>query len=291
MTTGHQEEPLVPVGHEVKADGPSPGAELRRAREARGWSAELVAERLRLHPDQIHALERDDHAAFPALIFVSGYIRSYARLLDIEPEPLLASLQPVEPATPVIRAESAAPRRRRSFGDGTSPLAIVALLLALGAALVLIWFSMRSPAPVPAREFEEPPASTFGTAPAEEDASGPFDQSAMDEVREELVRSAEEAQDQQPPASIASDEPAFAQLVLRFSGTSWVEISDAGGRRLATRMGHAGDELRLRGRPPFDVLLGNAPNVSLEYNGSPYTDIPISRQNVANFKLGSAGGQ
>lgn len=291
MTTGHQEEPLVPVGHEVKADGPSPGEQLRRAREAKGWAVDLVAERLRLHPDQIDALERDDHESFPALIFVSGYIRSYARLLDIDPDPLLASLQPVEPSTPVIRAESAPPRRRRSFGNGgVSPLTVLALLLALGAALVLIWFGARSSAPVLTSEVHTPPASTFSATP-EEDVSAPFDQSAMDEaVLEELVRG-DQAPAPAPAATAEGDGPVFADLVLRFTGTSWVEISDASGRRLAVRMGQAGDELRLRGRAPFDVLLGNAPNVSLEYNGSPYTNIPVSRQNVANFKLGSADGQ
>jgi cytoskeleton protein RodZ len=117
VTTGHQEEPLVPVGHEVKADGPSPGEQLRRAREAKGWAVDLVAERLRLHPDQIDALERDEHESFPALIFVSGYIRSYARLLDIDPDPLLASLQPVEPSTPVILRER---RRQPAHGSGAA---------------------------------------------------------------------------------------------------------------------------------------------------------------------------
>lgn len=283
MTAGHQEETVAPVGYEVETDGPSPGEELRRAREAKGWSVEQVAERLRLHADQIHALERDDNAAFPALIFVSGYVRNYARLLNIDPAPLLASLQPVEASTPVIRAESAAPRRRIAFDTG--PLAIAALLLAVLAAGLLIWFGVR-PGPETAPSGEEVAVPSARFSPAEEEVSAPFDQSAMDEVREELARGGDAA-----PALAAADEPAVAELVLRFSGTSWIEVSDATGRRLAVRMGQEGDELRLQGQAPFEVLLGNAPNVSLEYNGSPYTDIPISRQNVANFKLGSADGQ
>ncbi|MDX9741118.1 MAG: DUF4115 domain-containing protein [Gammaproteobacteria bacterium] len=287
MTAEHQEEqPVVPAGHGVEASGPSPGEELRRAREAKGWSPELVAERLRLHPEQIRALEDDEHAAFPALIFVSGYVRNYARLLDIDPAPLLATLQPVEASTPVIRVESGAPRRRFSVDFG--PVAVTATLLGIVAAVLLIWFGARSgPAPVVAEDGSPPAAAAFSVAP-EEEISAPFDQSAMDEVREELVRG-----EQATPAAAVDDAAgsSAAELVLRFSGASWVEISDATGRRLAVRMGADGDELRLRGQAPFDVLLGNAPNVSLEYNGSPYTDIPTSRQNVANFKLGSADGE
>jgi cytoskeleton protein RodZ len=81
------------------------------------------------------------------------------------------------------------------------------------------------------------------------------------------------------------------ELVLRFSGESWVEIADVTGRRMAYRMGNAADVLRLRGLAPFDILLGNAPNVSIEYNGKPYTNIPISRTNVASFRLGGSGDE
>lgn len=278
MTAG--EDPIVPATQETSAErGPSPGEELRRAREARGWPVERVAERLRLRTEQIVALERDDHSAFPALIFVSGYVRNYARLLGIDAAPLLASLQPVEAATPVIRVESGAPRRRLSPGLGA--FGGLTLGLVLIAAATLIWFGLRDrPLPVSVDD------TTRSVAPAGEEA-GPFDPGAMEEVREELFR-----EEQEPPAVAASDEPPAAaaadELVLRFSGMSWIEIADANGRRLAVRMGQAGEELRLQGRAPFDVLLGNAPNVSLEYNGRPYTDIPVSRQNVANFRLGSA---
>lgn len=285
MTAG--EDPIVPTGQEAPAaSGPPPGEELRRAREARGWPVERVAERLRLRAEQIVALERDDHSAFPALIFVSGYVRNYARLLGIDAAPLLASLQPVEAATPVIRAESAAPRRRLSSGLGAFGGLVLGLVLI--AAVTLIWFGLRdrpSSAPVDDTPRSAAPALPSPSTAAEEEA-GPFDPEAMEEVREELLREEEAA-----PAAVA-DEPAAAaatdELVLRFSGMSWIEIADASGRRLAVRMGQAGEELRLRGRAPFDVLLGNAPNVGLEYNGRPYTDIPVSRQNVANFRLGSA---
>lgn len=283
MTAG--EDPIVPAAQEPPAaSGPSPGEELRRAREARGWPVERVAERLRLRSEQIAALERDDHSAFPALIFVSGYVRNYARLLGIDAAPLLASLQPVEAATPVIRAESGAPRRRLSSGLGA--FGGLTLGLVLIAAATLIWFGLRDrPAPVLVDDAPRSaaPASSFA---ASQEEAGPFDPDAMEEVREELFR------DEQATPTPVVDEPAAAaatdELVLRFSGMSWIEIADANGRRLAVRMGQTGEELRLQGRAPFDVLLGNAPNVSLEYNGKPYTDIPVSRQNVANFRLGSA---
>src|SRR5262249_48750425 len=57
------------------------------------------------------------------------------------------------------------------------------------------------------------------------------------------------------------------QLALQFSGTSWVEISDADGRRLLQGLVDAGSMRALSGAAPLHVVLGNAPAVALEVNG------------------------
>jgi len=88
-----------------------------------------------------------------------------------------------------------------------------------------------------------------------------------------------------PPAPTAPEGP-MDLLVLTFSGSSWVEVVDVTGRRLAYRMGGEGDVLSLRGLAPFDILLGNAPNVAIDYNGQPYRNFPVNRHKVASFTLG-----
>ena len=69
---------------------PSAGTLLREAREARGLTLDDLARTLNLQPRIVAALERDDHDALPAPTFVRGYIRSYARLLGLPVDPLLA---------------------------------------------------------------------------------------------------------------------------------------------------------------------------------------------------------
>jgi cytoskeleton protein RodZ len=71
---------------------PDFGAALRAAREAAGIPVSAVAARMRLHVKQIEALERCDLKALPSLIYVRGFIRSFARDLKIDPLPLLADL-------------------------------------------------------------------------------------------------------------------------------------------------------------------------------------------------------
>src|SRR5439155_1554180 len=58
--------------------------------------------------------------------------------------------------------------------------------------------------------------------------------------------------------------PGATQLGLKFSGLSWVEVSDASGRRLLQGLYAAGSAPRtVSGAPPLRVVLGNAAAVGL----------------------------
>lgn len=65
------------------------GPSLIAGREALGLSVDDVSNRLRLSPRQIHALESDDFIILPEAVISRGFIRNYARLLSIDPAPLL----------------------------------------------------------------------------------------------------------------------------------------------------------------------------------------------------------
>ena len=73
-----------------RADG-APGALLGAAREAQNLSVADVARQLKLSRAQVEALEAGDYEQLPGPVFVRGFIRNYARLLKLDPEPLLRS--------------------------------------------------------------------------------------------------------------------------------------------------------------------------------------------------------
>ncbi len=77
---------------------PSPGQVLKAKREELDCSVEEAANALHLGRHVIEALERDDYAALPGSTFVQGYVRSYARLLSLDPERLVHSLA-IQPET------------------------------------------------------------------------------------------------------------------------------------------------------------------------------------------------
>ena len=68
------------------------GAQLRAAREAAGLSLDQVAQQLKLAPRQVRALEEENFGMLPGRTFTRGFMRNYARLLNLDPDLLVAHL-------------------------------------------------------------------------------------------------------------------------------------------------------------------------------------------------------
>lgn len=59
------------------------GLELKRGREAKGYTIERIADELHLRPSIVTAMEEENYELLPGDIFLKGYIRSYARLVGL----------------------------------------------------------------------------------------------------------------------------------------------------------------------------------------------------------------
>jgi cytoskeleton protein RodZ len=79
--------------------------------------------------------------------------------------------------------------------------------------------------------------------------------------------------------------PGTRTLKLRFNGQSWVEIRERGGKLLLQRLNEAGTEAEVSGRPPFSIIVGNAPEVRLLYEDRPFPLEPHTKVAVARFTL------
>jgi len=75
------------------------GNMLRVAREKLGMSIADVAGQIKFAPRQIEALEADDFKHLPEAAFLRGFVRSYAKILRLDAETLLASMPQTKAAT------------------------------------------------------------------------------------------------------------------------------------------------------------------------------------------------
>ena len=267
----------------------SVGQILRDAREAQGIMLEDVAVRLRLMHRQIEAIETDDFDSLGQPVFARGFVRNYARLLGLDPETLLARMDgaPAEPS-PVSHAE---PPQARSWL--TSPwliLMLLGLLVAVAIPVALyLWLNS---------EVEEDhtthAAPTVQPAPAQQPLTQPTQQSSeVAPVQEtpllpaaptESPAAVTDAADAGAPAMPESD-AGKSVLHLEFGEESWVEIKDASGRMQHRQLNPAGSRVDVYGRPPFDVVIGNAAQARMTYNGRPIDLKPFIEVTVARFTL------
>ncbi len=286
----NEEQPLI---QEVQGEAQPIGARLREAREALGLSREEVAQALHLSASQIACLEEEDFARFPAPIFVSGYLRKYARLLSIPGEPLVEAFEHsgAEPPSLHIDLTSGMPRPRKiNIEYWAGVLAGVGVII-----LLLVWLLSGDEEPLKTQTAVPTPENTR-PAPATVTQSGPRPAPpAPAAVAAPPAAELPEATAPRPaalaPAAEKAARPTPAagdRLVLHFTADCWVEITDGKGQRLMFDLGRAGQTRVLEGSPPFSILLGYAPGVEIEYNGKPYNQQPHIRNNVARFKLGGA---
>jgi cytoskeleton protein RodZ len=233
-----------------------------------------VAGRLKFAPRQITALEEGNFAQLPEMAFVRGFVRSYAKLLQLDAEPLLDAL-PSAPAQQVALPE------KKSAGEpfpGVYAMRMPNILWlagALGIALVigiLAWQhdgGQVTPKPAAAAK----PAETTKIPVVAEPAVPAVAPPTVAPVA--APKTAESAAHKHP-----------ARLLrLAFDEDSWVEVKDGNGKILLSLMGVRGSEQGVNGTPPFAVTIGNAAGVRLYYKGNPVDLVPHTEVDVARLTL------
>ncbi len=108
---------------------------LREARMARGISLEQVTRDIHISKSFLEALEAGDYTDFPGDAYVTGFIRSYASYLELDPEPLVDRYR-MQQAASGASAEVPPGRRRSPL---VAVLVLALLLFAAGVAALVRW--------------------------------------------------------------------------------------------------------------------------------------------------------
>lgn len=251
------------------------GQILQDAREAKGITLENAAKRLRLMQRQVEAMEADDFESLGQPVFARGFVRNYARLLEIASEPLLERMEgaPAEPA----EVNQVEPPPTRSWLVSPWFMLLMLGVLVVVAAPVALYLWLNS-------DVESSPSST-GHVTQIEDA--PVENhTVVAPVAATLQEAPAAPPTETPVASAVEESPASGSVVsLEFGDESWVEIRDASGRMLHRQLNQPGSLVEVRGQPPFDLVIGNAAQARMTYNGRPIDLKPFIDVTVARFTL------
>ena len=281
---------------------PSAGKALAEARERLGLSVSEVARQLRLSSRQIEALETDDHASLPGKTFLRGFLRNYAKLLQIDPEPLLALCKPDAPqaqpiAVPMSRIEFGGKRRLMPLGGHSGKPGVKYAAIIGVAVLALSWgmiefFQGQTSRQDAAVESAGETTMVLSLPQAETpvQAAPAMDQAAEQASVPATVPAAPVAEAPVPPAPHVFAAPAAAdvggqRLQFAFDGDAWVEVKDKGGKVVFYQLNLKGSQQSVRGNPPFSLVIGNAAHVRLTYNDKPVDLAPHIKADVARLTI------
>ena len=117
------------------------GAELRAAREAKGLTVATLAQRTRVQPRILEAIETNNLGAIPPKPFGRGFVRSYAQEVDLDPSNVVhnyfAQFPPADPPPALRTAHEPAASSFESSSHWTGFTAAIAIVVVLVAAAAL----------------------------------------------------------------------------------------------------------------------------------------------------------
>ena len=275
-------------------DALRPGQVLVAARAEQNLSVADVSQQIKYGVNQIAAIEADDYAKLPGATFVRGMIRSYAKLVHLDPEPLLSGLNPRDiPASASVELNRGVQEPFIEGSRQSNRIYVTLSLLALLAVAAVVYEWQVSPIDTGEVVTITP---RNASADAVEAASVSAVVSTVTETPAAPTPAAEPTAPAPPaqatmasPAETApaagSDTSGLKRIELIFDELSWVEIKHQGGKVLFSQLNQPGTSKVIEGVPPFDVVIGNAAKVRMKYDGAPVDLRPYFKIDVARLKL------
>jgi cytoskeleton protein RodZ len=297
------------------ADGQdAAGAVLLRERRRQGLSLGDISRQLKLSVRQVEALERDDYSGYKGPVFIHGFIRNYAKLLGLDPEPLIRATDlmlnpPQVPAAAPREPERSEPVRTDQGRNWLWPTAVTLVVVGI---VISAYFSAhrapdaaRSSAPVAARDKPEPSSKIVAEVktgvdskakveakPEVESADRPTPKAeAKPEARPETKAETKARVEPAARASVEATEAIAAESSGRvtvrmiFEQESWVEIKDRAGNTIFGQLNPAGSRRSVSGEPPLSVVVGHSAGVRLFLGDKSIDLAPHTRVDVARLTL------
>jgi cytoskeleton protein RodZ len=264
----------------------SVGRVLGLAREQAGLSLEEAATQLRLSVRQVAAIEADDAATLPAPTFVRGFIRNYAKLLNLNPDELLLAYPgnktEAKPVNIALHSENIPILMQEK--KPWMPYAIASLIV--GVALV-VWVAYMEYASGDLDKFFQAKNTSHAMPVPVAVAPNVQQPIQMQETTPQQVAAMattepEATQPTQPP--VASN-TSNAKLVFNVTVASWINVTDRDGKELLNKSQPAGSQVTVEGNPPLSIVVGNMGGVQLTFNDKPIDLAAYAKANVARLTL------
>ncbi|WP_082119507.1 helix-turn-helix domain-containing protein [Saccharothrix sp. ST-888] len=249
--SGAVPEQQVPV--EPAAEAESIGRVLAAARLAAGMTVDQVSVGTRVRVPIVYAIEDDDFSRCGGDFYARGHIRSIARAVGVDSEPLIARYDAAHGGAP-------GPQRPTKLLD-TGPIKVTdhrrpnwttAMMVAIVAVVVLIGFNLFAGKPTHPTAGSPQSAAAPQTAPVQPPAPAP---------------STAPPSSAAPSAIAAAPADKVTVKLVAEKDTSWVSATDSTGKSLFQNNLDQGTDQTFTDPKQIKLVIGNAAAVHVYVNG------------------------
>lgn len=269
------------------------GRRLGEARESLNLSQQVVAEQLRLKVTTVRELEEGLNPLGLAPTFIRGYIRSYAKLVQIPEEELIALLPSVLGDKNIVESNRikgfTLGKPRKKLDRWLMMFTWMILFVVLGLTGAWWWenhkaqqnettsVSEQNQIAIPVQQQQpettgQPAVSdpaqnilpTQNALPANNSLSNAVQGTPTLEQAVAAQIAENEASNGTATAVMATDSN---DINMTFTADCWVEVIDARGKNLYSGLQRKGGKMSLTGQAPYRVKLGAPAGVDIVYKG------------------------
>ena len=265
-----------------------PGELLKEARKKTRRGYKRLSSELGIPEKYLEALEENNFSIMAGPTYVKGYLRAYAKKLDLDPETVIAAFDRYLKDQRRLKKKAVKKEQKKETKQKFSYIYTVIFLLIALIMLLIVFIpegnnnpekkqDMRSYSETEIQNSNNIPL-ILNTKPAlsielEQDTS----QNISDlNIQEEVVASeiTEEVKEETIKLSIET----INTIEMNFSGDCWIELMDKKGI-IEYRLAKAGTSIFFEGVGPFKLLIGNSKRVDLFYN-----DVKVNLASTTNVK-------
>ena len=264
-----------------------PGQLLKEARKKTRRRYKRLSSELGIPEKYLEALEENNFSIMAGPTYVKGYLRAYAKKLDLDPETVIAAFDRYLKDQRRLEKKGIKKEQKKETKKKFSYIYALILFLIASITLLIAFIPERNndSEKKEDRSFSEteiqnlndiPPI--LNTKPAlsielEQDTS----QNIPDlNIQEEVIALdiTDDVKDETNKLSIET----INTIEMNFSGDCWIELMDKNGI-IEYRLAKAGTSMFFEGLGPFKLLIGNSKRVELFYN-----DVKVSLASTTNVK-------
>ncbi|MEZ8245008.1 RodZ domain-containing protein [Vibrio splendidus] len=285
------------------------GTLLKNKRESLGLTQKQISDRLKLRVTLIQQIEENQFESDQVATFMRGYIRSYAKYVNLDEKVVLNALHHSGDAQHQEQEMLSFSRKTKTEKHNSRIMLLTWSIFAVIVGISSLWWwqnqqqdtlsqslaNTESSEELVVEESLDPELTSLEVIEAEQNAeTSPVTEnsdeltevsSAEDSVTLDPVEEAPEAPD---VASVTAEPETVApeavvnELVMQFSADCWIQVKDASGKTLSTGIKKAGQTLNLSGTAPYKVILGAPEGVSMTFASEPvdlsgYTSGKVAR--------------